>query len=98
MLADILIVAPYNGGGCEVDAIAASLPDGTHVGTIDKFQKQEAPIAINLRLALRAIVGPTGGTRRGRLDAVVVSRRRAARHAVPLQPESRQRGDIAGDV
>ena len=41
-LADILIVAPYNG---QVAAIAERVP-GARVGTVDKFQGQEAPIVI----------------------------------------------------
>lgn len=42
-LEDILIVAPYN---LQVAAIAEELPDGARVGTVDKFQGQEAPIVI----------------------------------------------------
>ena len=38
---DILIVAPYN---AQVSALADKLPDGVRVGTVDKFQGQEAPI------------------------------------------------------
>jgi predicted RecB family nuclease len=40
-LADILIVAPYN---AQVSALARRLPPGARVGTVDKFQGQEAPI------------------------------------------------------
>jgi uncharacterized protein len=39
---DILIVAPYN---AQVAALAACLPQA-RVGTVDKFQGQEAPIVI----------------------------------------------------
>lgn len=42
-LEDILIVAPYN---MQVQRLAAALPDGARVGTVDKFQGQEAPVAI----------------------------------------------------
>ena len=42
-LADILIVAPYN---AHVAAILERLPEGARVGTVDKFQGQEAPIVI----------------------------------------------------
>jgi uncharacterized protein len=38
---DILIVAPYN---AQVSALAERLPVGARVGTVDKFQGQEAPI------------------------------------------------------
>jgi uncharacterized protein len=40
-LKDILIVAPYN---AQVSAIATRLPGGARVGTVDKFQGQEAPL------------------------------------------------------
>jgi superfamily I DNA and/or RNA helicase len=38
---DILIVAPYN---AQVSALANRLPTGSRVGTVDKFQGQEAPV------------------------------------------------------
>jgi uncharacterized protein len=41
-LADILVVAPYN---AQVAAIASRSP-GVRVGTVDKFQGQEAPIVV----------------------------------------------------
>jgi len=40
---DILVVAPFN---LQVDAIRQALPEGARVGTVDKFQGQEAPIVI----------------------------------------------------
>ena len=42
-LEDILVVAPYN---TQVRALAAALPAGCRVGTVDKFQGQEAPVVI----------------------------------------------------
>jgi uncharacterized protein len=42
-LGDILIVAPYN---AHVGRLRAALPDGARVGTVDKFQGQEAPVAL----------------------------------------------------
>ncbi|HEY4816614.1 MAG TPA: TM0106 family RecB-like putative nuclease [Candidatus Acidoferrum sp.] len=42
-LKDILIVAPYN---AQVSDLLARLPAGAHVGTVDKFQGQEAPVVI----------------------------------------------------
>lgn len=39
---DILIVAPYN---MQVSALARRMP-GARIGTVDKFQGQEAPVAI----------------------------------------------------
>ncbi len=40
-LDDILVVAPYN---AQVAALIEKLPAGSRVGTVDKFQGQEAPI------------------------------------------------------
>jgi len=42
-LNDILIVAPYN---AQVALLERRLPDGARVGTVDKFQGQEAPVVI----------------------------------------------------
>ena len=42
-LEDILVVTPYN---AQVAKLAAALPDGARVGTVDKFQGQEAPVTI----------------------------------------------------
>jgi superfamily I DNA and/or RNA helicase len=39
--ADILVVAPYNS---QVRTLRAALPDTVRVGTVDKFQGQEAPV------------------------------------------------------
>jgi uncharacterized protein len=40
--ADLMVVAPYN---AQVTALAAALPD-VRVGTVDKFQGQQAPVVI----------------------------------------------------
>jgi predicted RecB family nuclease len=40
-LDDILVVAPYN---AQVRCLRAKLPDGARVGTVDKFQGQQAPV------------------------------------------------------
>jgi predicted RecB family nuclease len=42
-LADILVVAPYN---AQVRRLIETLPEGARVGTVDKFQGQEAPVVI----------------------------------------------------
>ncbi|MGE9010684.1 TM0106 family RecB-like putative nuclease [Leptospira interrogans] len=42
-LRDILIVAPYN---LQVNALKVGLPSGARVGTVDKFQGQEAPVCL----------------------------------------------------
>ncbi|WP_066588442.1 TM0106 family RecB-like putative nuclease [Sphingomonas pruni] len=41
--ADILVVAPYN---AQVNALRAALPAGVRVGTVDRFQGQEAPVCL----------------------------------------------------
>ena len=40
---DVLVVAPYN---AHVASILEHLPDGARVGTVDRFQGQEAPVVI----------------------------------------------------
>jgi uncharacterized protein len=42
-LNDILVVAPYN---MQVNLLKQMLPEGTRVGTVDKFQGQEAEVVI----------------------------------------------------
>ena len=42
-LADILVVAPYN---AQVSLLLRKLPRDSRVGTVDKFQGQEAPVVI----------------------------------------------------
>ena len=41
MAADILVVAPYN---AQVRQLRAKLPEAIPVGTVDKFQGQQAPV------------------------------------------------------
>ena len=42
-LADILVIAPYN---AQVADLTARLPEGARVGTVDRFQGQEAPVVL----------------------------------------------------
>jgi uncharacterized protein len=42
-LEDVLVIAPYN---AQVSDLIARLPRGARVGTVDRFQGQEAPIVI----------------------------------------------------
>ena len=42
-LNDVLVVTPYN---AQVAKLAVALPEGSRVGTVDKFQGQEAPVTI----------------------------------------------------
>ena len=39
----VLVVAPYN---AQVGLLEAALPEGARVGTVDKFQGQEAPLSV----------------------------------------------------
>ena len=80
-LKDIVIVAPYN---LQVSAIAKRLP-GARVGTVDKFQGQEAPISIYSMATSTAADAPRGmkflyspnrfnvATSRARCVAIVVA-------------------------
>ena len=56
-LRDILVVAPYN---AHVATLRAALPDGARVGTVDKFQGQEAPISIYSMATSTADEAPRG--------------------------------------
>lgn len=40
---DIIVVAPYN---AQMNALCDALPDAIRVGTVDKFQGQEAPVCL----------------------------------------------------
>ena len=42
-MADILVVSPYN---VQVNHLKSILPAGARVGTVDKFQGQEAPVVL----------------------------------------------------
>ena len=54
---DIIVVAPYN---AQVNALRERLPDGIRVGTVDKFQGQEAPICLVSMTASSADDTPRG--------------------------------------
>ncbi|MGP9789963.1 TM0106 family RecB-like putative nuclease [Roseinatronobacter sp. NSM] len=54
---DIIVVAPYN---LQVNALRAALPDEIRVGTVDKFQGQEAPVCIVSMTASSAEESPRG--------------------------------------
>jgi len=56
---DILIVAPYN---AQVAALNNVLPAGVRVGTVDKFQGQEAPVVIYSMASSSAEDAPRGMT------------------------------------
>ncbi len=54
---DIIVVAPYN---AQVNALRAALPDMVRVGTVDKFQGQEAPVCLVSMTASSAEETPRG--------------------------------------
>ena len=56
-LGDILVVAPYN---VQVATLRARLPEGARVGTVDKFQGQEAPIVLYSMATSTADEAPRG--------------------------------------
>jgi hypothetical protein len=56
-LKDVLIVAPYN---AQVGRLCGALPTGARVGTVDKFQGQEAPIVIYSMASSSADDAPRG--------------------------------------
>lgn len=56
-LGDILVVAPYN---AQVGALSAALPQGARVGTVDKFQGQEAPVVVYSLTSSSAVDAPRG--------------------------------------
>ena len=56
-LSDILVVAPCN---AQVSALAEALPEGTRVGTVDKFQGQQAPVVIYSMTSSSAEDAPRG--------------------------------------
>ncbi len=55
--ADIIVVAPYN---VQVNALGEALPSGIRVGTVDKFQGQEAPVCLISMTASSAEEMPRG--------------------------------------
>ena len=56
-LQDVLVVAPYN---APVAVLRSTLPAGARVGTVDKFQGQEAPIVIYSMATSTAAEAPRG--------------------------------------
>jgi uncharacterized protein len=56
-LDDILIVSPYN---AQVGRLADGLRDGARIGTVDKFQGQEAPVVIYSMATSRPEDAPRG--------------------------------------
>ena len=56
---DILVVAPYNR---QVELLTGMVPPGVRVGTVDRFQGQEAPVVIYSLAASEASEASRGGS------------------------------------
>lgn len=56
-LNDILVVAPYN---LQVNLLRQTLPSGTKIGTVDKFQGQQATVVIVSMTTSRGVDAPRG--------------------------------------
>ena len=56
-LADVLVVSPYN---AQVAALRAGLPSDAKVGTVDRFQGQEAPVVVYSMATSSADEAPRG--------------------------------------
>lgn len=56
-LEDIVVVAPYN---MQVNLLKERLPTGTKIGTVDKFQGQQAPVVIVSMTTSRGEDAPRG--------------------------------------
>jgi len=54
---DVLVVAPYN---VHVDRLARAVPEGVRVGTVDRFQGQQAPVVIYATGSSSAVDAPRG--------------------------------------
>jgi predicted RecB family nuclease len=54
---DVLVVAPYN---AQVRRLRQRVPDGVRVGTVDKFQGQEAPVVLISMASSSAEEAPRG--------------------------------------
>jgi predicted RecB family nuclease len=84
-LGDLLVIAPYN---AQVADLAVALPTGTRVGTVDRFQGQEAPVVLYSMTSSTPEDAPRGmeflydphrfnvATSRARCACVVVGNRR----------------------
>lgn len=95
--ADILVVVPYN---AQISRLNERLPSGIRVGTVDKFQGQEAPVVVYSMVSSSPVDAPRGleflysrhrlnvATSRARGVCVLVASERL------LEPECRTPGQI----
>ena len=92
-LDDVLVVAPYN---AQVHLLAEHLPEGARIGTVDKFQGQEAPVVIVCMTASSAEDIPRGMEflySRNRLNVAVSQSPSPQRHG--RQPQAARRSTAA---
>ncbi|HEY2332757.1 MAG TPA: TM0106 family RecB-like putative nuclease [Acidimicrobiales bacterium] len=90
-LDDILVIAPYN---AQVAALADVLPDGARIGTVDRFQGQEAPVAIYSLAASSADDVPRGLEFLLSLNRLNVALSRARAMAVVVGSPALLRADV----
>ena len=90
-LEDVLVVAPYN---AHVAACATALPEGARVGTVDKFQGQQAPVVIYSMASSSAADAPRGVAFLYDLHRlnVAISRAKAISVVVASPAAARRRG------
>ncbi|MGY1746752.1 TM0106 family RecB-like putative nuclease [Blastococcus sp. SYSU D00695] len=81
---DVLVVAPYNN---QVARIRGLLPDGARVGTVDKFQGQEAPVVVYSMTSTSAEDAPRGVSFLYDLNRLNVAVSRAKALAVVVMSE-----------
>ncbi|MGY1637891.1 TM0106 family RecB-like putative nuclease [Geodermatophilus sp. SYSU D00742] len=81
---DVLVVAPYNN---QVARIRSLLPDGARVGTVDKFQGQEAPVVLYSMTSTSAEDAPRGVSFLYDLNRLNVAVSRAKALAVVVMSE-----------
>ncbi len=82
--ADVLVVAPYN---AQVALIRSVLPAGARVGTVDKFQGQEAPVVLYSMTSTSADDAPRGVSFLYDLNRLNVAVSRAQAMAVVVMSE-----------
>ncbi len=95
---EVLIVAPYN---AQVGAIKRRLPPDARVGTVDKFQGQEAPLSIYSLTTSSPELAPRGMDflySRNRLNVATSRARCVAVVVASPEPPPRSRPDARADA
>ena len=87
---DVLVVAPYNN---QVGLLRQVLPDGARVGTVDKFQGQDAPVVIYSMTSSSVDDAPRGASFLYDINRLNVAVSRAQAMAIiVLSPDPPSRG------